>query len=447
MVRVGSSMCCNVRSFETERGFSVANIEVGRVFVGRLTYIGGTTTVTGHGTNRLDRRGTGTVVCTTSGVVSNGCCSSFVISTMRNNTKASTGVGVGRILTGVTVSRLNNRGNSCGLVGPGSRIGGNRSAGSMVPATNGLTMLGLDRKLVTTLRSLCTSLVGGTRRFSSILAVNEARLRSTIPVEVNRNFGTFTATIGESVAHVRRDLSRVGRIGLNTATVNATVGTGPRCFGGIIGMLKRIAGRGLDHPSSLFSTARGISKFTRMSNTLGALSVGLSGVYGSLELVSDNPEANLTRVALPTERGNSSVVPNGIGPIVPRIMGRMYFLIVNRSIAVAVTTRTNRFRLGTFRPVVFCRVFRDVASLTDTIGALAAGYVSNVAIGERIYRVRMGGDIKVIATLGPCVNCSGTSGVTGRSLGAKGDMEALILRGGLLARRRLSGVLGPCDVA
>lgn len=441
--RIPTSTCCNIRALETVRGFCVDGGGVDSVprFIHNVMVIGGTTTVTGGRLRAVPGDMTGTVVTTYSRILGGkGYVSRFPMSICRNNTNASMGVGAGRILTGVNLRLVNRRGNRCRCLGPGSRIGGYRSAGSTCPANFHVTICSSLVGLMSTVGRLHRNFRHGTIRFRSVLGVNHARLRSTMPVALNRRFHTFDVLLGRRIGGVRHATRLLLRIGLNTATVNANLGAPGRCSPLTIGGLTRIANFPYMPTRSLVRTASSYNTCIVIRNTLGHLTIGVSGVYGSLHLLSSNPHTNLGRVGLPRLRTNSSVVPTGMGPIIPRIIGRMYFGIVNGSAAIAVTTRTNRLRLGIVRPIVNRTVFRSIRVLAGTYCGLLRGYVGNVATGGRIYRNCICGSVNVIACLGPFVNRRGNSVINGVYTRANGDMHRIILRHNLLARTRLSSV-------
>lgn len=265
------------------------------------------------------------------------------------------------MVTGHTLRVVNRRGNSCRFYSPGSRYGYKRDAGSICPASVHLTLVHVGARLVNTLANLVDTFHCGTSRCTSIVGVNHARLRSTIPVSFNRRFGTCTGGLRRRVLGLRHGIGLLRRVGVNNATVNANLGTIPNFTGLYTTGLDGLANRGFRATASLMRTAPSANTCMDCSSTLGHLTVGLSGVYGSLHLVTSNPHYNLGRVGLPTGTPNSSVVPNGIGPIVPRMAGRIYFGMVNGSTAIDFTTRTNRLRLGMVRPVVARDLFRDLA--------------------------------------------------------------------------------------
>lgn len=226
-------------------------------------------------------------------------------------------------------------------------------------------------------------------------------------------------------------------MGLNTATVNAYIATRPSCPTLTIGCLTRVANVGFEGDRSLVTTADSYNTCITLDSTVGDLSIGLAGIYGSVQLLTSNPHYNLTRVGLPRLRPNSSVVPNGIGPIVPRMAGRSYFLIRKLSAAIVLTTSTNRLRLGIVRPIVAFTLFASLGIVAGTYGALQAGYVSNVATGSSQATRVMVRSYNVIALLGPRLKCGIYSRVTRRTCRANGSLRrVIIIRHGLLARRR-----------
>lgn len=446
--RVPTDTLCNIRALENVRGFPVDGFRLGRcpLFVGNLTVAGVTTTVTGCRLNLLAGRRGSTVILTYRRVLGNRRRRRFPMSVVRKNTNASAGVGTGRIVTGHTLRVVKRGHNRCRCYSPGSRIGYSRSAGSTCPATVRVNVCCSRLHFLPCLRSLVNTFRGGKRRFTRVVGVKHARLRSTIPVALNRAFGNFTDVLESRVHRLGRTTTSFLAMGVNTATVNANVYTRPKCTRGYIGTLYRVANFSFGLSSSLMKTASSASYLMNCTSTLGEVTMGMGGVYGSLHLLTDKPHYNLKRFGLPTVRPKSSVVPNGIGPIVPRIVGRVYCGMVNGRLYIAVTNRTTRVRLGTVRPIVTRYYFRSMSLVVGNFRALHAHYMRNVATGTRHYGVRIRGDVNMMATLGPVVNCGGSAGVTGRTLRANEDICRLILRRNVLGGRRLSAVLDPRGV-
>lgn len=446
--RMPRATLCNMRALQKVRGFHVDGCRLYRcpLFVGTLTVAGVKTTVTGFRLKLLARRRTGTVLHTYGRVLRKGRRSRFPMSVVRNKTKAAAGVGTGRIVTGHTL-RLVKRGHKrCRCYSPGSRIGHSRSAGSTCPATVRVNVCCARLGLIGRFGRIVSTFEEGNRRFTRIVGVKHARLRSTIPVALKRAFGNFTDVLRSRIGGLSFTTRSFLAIGVKTATVKAKVATRPRCTDGYVTTLQGVAKLSVHLTSSLVKTASSASYLMNCSSTVHHVTMGVGGVYGSLHLLTSNPHYKLNRVGLPTVRPNSSVVPNGIGPIVPRIVGRVSCGMVNGSLYMTVDNRTTRVRLGTVRPIVTRYYFRSTSLLVGNFSALHALYVSNVATGRRGYQGSIRGDVNIIATLGPIVKCGGSAGVTGRTRRANGKICRLILRRSVLSGRSLSAVLGPRGV-
>lgn len=446
--RIPRDTLCKIRALHNVRGFHVDGFRLGRcpLFVRTLTVAGVKTTITGHRLSLLARRRTSTVLGTYGRVLRKGRRSRFPMSVVRKNTNAAAGVGTGRIVTGHTLRLVKRRQKRCRCYSPGSRIGHSRSAGSTCPATVRVKLCCARLGLMGRFRMLVRSFHGGTARFTRIVGVKHARLRSTMPVALKRAFGNFTDVLQRRIGGLSFTTRSFLAIGVNTATVKAKVATRPRCTRGYVTTLHGVAKLSVGLTSSLIKTASSASYVMNCSTTVEHITIGVGGVYGSLHLLTSNPHYKLKRVGLPTVRPNSSVVPKGIGPIVPRIVGRMTCGIVKGSLYITVDNRTTRVRLGTVRPMVTRYYFRSTSLLVGKFSALHALYVSNVATGRSGYHESIRGDVKMIATLGPMVNCGRSAGVTGRTLRAKGKICRLILRRSVLSGRSLSAVLRPRGV-
>lgn len=446
--RMPRDTLCNMRALENVRGFRVDGFRLGRcpLFVGTLTVAGVKTTITGCRLRLLAGRRASIVLGTYGRVLRNGRRRRFPMSVVRKNTNAAAGVGTGRIVTGHTL-RLVKRGQKrCRCYSPGSRIGHSRSAGSTCPATVRVNLCCARLGLVGRFGRLVRTFRGGTKRFTRVVGVKHARLRSTMPVALKRAFGNFTDVLQSRVGGLSFTTRSFLAMGVKTATVKANVATRPKCTRGYVRTLQGVAKLSVGLTSSLMKTASSASSVMKCSSTVQHITIGVGGVYGSLHLLTSNPHYKLNRVGLPTVRPNSSVVPNGMGPIVPRMVGRMTCGIVNGSLYMTVDNRTTRVRLGTVRPIVTRYYFRSTSLLVGKFSALHALYVSNVATGRRAYHHRIRSDVNIIATLGPIVNCGGSAGVTGRTLRAKGNICRLILRRSVLSGGSLSAVLGPRGV-
>ncbi len=129
-----------------------------------------------------------------------------------------------------------------------------------------------------------------------------------------------------------------------------------------------------------------------------------------------------------------------MGPARYRTIAVITIRMVNGSTTISFTTSRNGFRLGIFVPILVCGFLRSIHLLSRTVASFSRGYTIKVGPGARGVDSGLGGSLVAIATLGPRVNCRGTTGITGATCHRGVSLGTTTIGLNFLSRSRFSGV-------
>lgn len=268
-----------------------------------------------------------------------------------------------------------------------------------------------------------------------------------MPLALNRRFSNCMNVLSSGLTQVRAVLPSLCRLTLKNATINAKLGTNPNFTRTTTRRVTRVAGLPFIATPGGFAIVNTRSTLIVTDNILGALTISLCGVTGSVHLLDYNPHTKFTRLRLPRGRPKSSVVPKGIGPARYRTLTVTTIRIVNCSTTITFTKTDNCLRVGICGPVVVFGVLRSVQLVTSDDRGFARFLIRKVAPGLGGVHRCISDSLVLIATLDPMVNCSGTSRVTRRTFRRSLALGSTTLTLKFVDTRRFSHTVSPCTVA
>ena len=111
-----------------------------------------------------------------------------------------------------------------------------------------------------------------------------------------------------------------------------------------------------------------------------SLSLKLIKICNDLRLLSSGPRCGIDEINLPKEQPGSSIMPGKVNPVIPKVVGQVWYKVIYYSYA---RSENVQLELNVFEPVIVYSIFESVKLLTNGINTLKERCIEGIEANEK----------------------------------------------------------------
>lgn len=301
----------------------------------------------------------------------------FIVDPMQGGAGTSSNMNTNEVIANRAIEILTGSKGDYSLINPNDDVNKGQSTNDVYPTAGKLTMLKKVSILVKQLIRLEDALLKKSIEFKNIMKLGRTQLSDAVPLTLGQEFHAYYTAIKR--CHKRLALTRTEMMTINLG--GTAIGTGIRSHSDfsqvVIKELNEITHSEFIIAEDMIDNTQNIESYSTLSDSLKALSLGISKIANDIRLLSSGPRSGIGEIKIPEKQNGSSIMPGKINPVIPEIVNQCAFAVVGNNLTISMAVEGGQLELNAFEPVIFYRLLESFQLLTNAIDT----FVTNCIVG------------------------------------------------------------------
>jgi fumarate hydratase, class II len=292
--------------------------------------------------------------------------SEFPLSVWQTGSGTQTNMNVNEVLAN-RASKLLGGGRAQGrLVHPNDDVNLGQSSNDIFPtAMHVAAALGIEKKLLPSLRTLRKTVEQKSKAFGDIVKIGRTHLQDATPLTLGQEFSGYAAQLSHAEHAICATLPALYELAVGGTAVGTGLNTHME-FGELVANeLAKRTGLPFKSASNKFAALASHDAMVAAHGALKTLAAALMKIANDVRWLSSGPRSGLGEISIPENEPGSSIMPGKVNPTQCEALTMLCCQVFGNDVAINFGGASGNFELNVFKPLIAHNFLQSVRLLAD----------------------------------------------------------------------------------
>jgi fumarate hydratase class II len=272
------------------------------------------------------------------------------------------------------------------LVHPNDDVNRGQSSNDVFPtAMHMAAAVGLEQRLLPSLRALRDTLQAKSLAFMDIVKIGRTHLQDATPLTLGQEFSGYAAQLDQNLKHLQAALPHLYELALGGTAVGTGLNAHPEFAFRVADAIARLTGLPFVTAPSKFEVMAAADALVHAHGALKTLAASLTKIANDIRWLASGPRSGLGEITIPENEPGSSIMPGKVNPTQCEALTMLCCQVFGNDVAVNFGGASGHFELNVYRPMIAHNLLQSVRLLTDGM----ASFNEHCAVGIEPNRERI----------------------------------------------------------
>jgi fumarate hydratase, class II len=272
-------------------------------------------------------------------------------------------------------------------------------------------MLGLENRLLPSLKNLALTLKKKEEVFADIIKIGRTHLQDATPLTLGQEISGWRAMLEKD-----REMIKSSLVYLRDLAIGGTaVGTGINAdtkFGEL--MAREISNQTnfiFQSAQNKFQALTSHDELVQMHGSLKALAADLMKIANDVRWLASGPRSGIGEISIPANEPGSSIMPGKVNPTQSEALTMVVTQVFGNDATISFAASQGNFELNVFKPVIIYNFLQSVNLLTDGIRSFDENCAVGIEANRETIQNNVENSLMLVTALNPHIGYEKAAGI------------------------------------
>ncbi len=330
----------------------------------------------------------------------------FPLSVWQTGSGTQTNMNLNEVLANRASELLGGQRGDARLVHPNDEVNLGQSSNDIFPtAMHVAAAIGIERRLLPSLRLLTATLEGKSKAFAEIIKIGRTHLQDATPLSLGQEFSGYVAQLQQAERLIVASLSALYPLAVGGTAVGTGLNTHPE-FGQMVATeLAERTELPFTSAANKFAALAAHDGLVAVHGMLKTLAVALTKIANDIRWLASGPRSGLGEIGIPENEPGSSIMPGKVNPTQCEALTMLCCQVIGNDVTIGMAGAAGHFELNVYKPVIVHAFLQSVRLLTDGMASFERHCVRGIAARRERIDELMERSLMLVTALSPHIGC------------------------------------------
>ncbi len=303
----------------------------------------------------------------------------FPLVVWQTGSGTQTNMNVNEVIASLANERLGGARGGKAPVHPNDHVNRGQSSNDVFPtAMHVAVALGVERRLIPSLRHLAAALGDKETAFADIVKIGRTHTQDATPLTLGQEFSGYRTMVERGIERLRLALTGVLDLALGGTAVGTGLNAHPEFGTRVAEALTARTGLAFRSAPNKFEALATHDALVFLHGALETVAVSLHKIANDIRFLGSGPRSGLGELILPENEPGSSIMPGKVNPTQAEAVTMVAARVVGNQATVAFAGAQGHFELNVYKPVIAAAVLQSARLLADSARSFADRCVAGI---------------------------------------------------------------------
>ena len=355
-----------------------------------------------HGLGLLDEEKMTAIVKAADEVLAGQHNQEFVLSVWQTGSGTQTNMNMNEVLANRASELLGGVRGEGRLIHPNDEINLGQSSNDIFPtAMHVAAVIGIQQKLLPSLRQLRAALKAKSDAFVDIVKIGRTHLQDATPLTLGQEFSGYVAQLELAESLISAALTPLYELAAGGTAVGTGLNTHAEFGKCAAAELARSTGLPFRSAASKFAALAAHDALVAAHGALKTLAVALMKIANDVRWLASGPRSGLGEISIPKNEPGSSIMPGKVNPTQCEALTMLCCQVFGNDVAITVGGASGNFELNVFKPLIAHNFLQSVRLLSDGMASFEEYCVRGIEANRERIAELLGSSLMLVTALTP----------------------------------------------
>jgi fumarate hydratase class II len=332
-------------------------------------------------------------------------------------------------------------------VHPNDDVNLGQSSNDIFPtAMHVAAVIGIQQKILPTLRTLRATLKNKSDEFADIVKIGRTHLQDATPLTLGQEFSGYVAQLHLAESLLLAALTPLYELAAGGTAVGTGLNTHAEFGERVAAELARSTNLPFKSAANKFAALAAHDALVSAHGALKTLAVALMKIANDVRWLASGPRSGLGEISIPENEPGSSIMPGKINPTQCEALTMLCCQVFGNDVAITVGGASGNFELNVFKPLIAHNFLQSVRLLADGMTSFEEHCVRGIAANHERIAELMARSLMLVTALTPHIGYDRAAEIAKRAHHDGGTLKQAALALGYVTAQDFERWVKPADM-
>lgn len=288
------------------------------------------------------------------------------------------------------------------LVHPNDDVNMGQSSNDVFPtAMSVAALVGLETKLLPSLRALIAALDLKAQEFAPLVKIGRTHLMDATPLTLGQEFSGYVAQLRYHEKALVAALPSVRELAIGGTAVGTGLNAPVGFSEAVVAELTTITKTQFSSAPNKFAVLAAHDSLVIAHGILKGLATALFKIANDIRWMASGPRSGFGEINLPENEPGSSIMPGKVNPTQCEALTMICAQVMGNDVAISVGGASGNFELNVYKPLIVHNFLQSVRLLTDGCASFQHHCVGGITANPQRLKELVDSSLMLVTALSP----------------------------------------------